>query len=294
MLWYVDVANSFLCSIVFLYAFRVKKNKLIMDHPLFMVKCIFCGLCVNENALNDHMKVFHKIRTFLLKPQLREASTQIVEEDRHFIYPGKRKLVDIKYMTSTPKKSNFENSVTSLTNFIVQDTTVDILPKLEPRTGCHENSNNINNMNQDKRFQCPYCDHHHTSCENVTVHIQAVHIGDQEMRPVSQQMRLVLRKTNVARGKLNTHMNYYKQYGGLYLHSGVKGNYQCVLKSGHNIRDIRKIKSGCNRNNIPIQDYSIYSFESLKDLIVNTENSIELDDNTAKSHSGNKVKIFVL
>ena len=81
------------------------------------IKCIFCGFCLNETGLNEHMKEFHKIRTLYLKPSQKEASTQITDEDRYLIYPGKRKSVDMKFLTSTPKKARLDNTDASFNMF---------------------------------------------------------------------------------------------------------------------------------------------------------------------------------
>ena len=232
-----------------------------------LVKCIFCGVCLPENSLNEHMKCFHKIKTLHLKPHQREVSTQICEEDRHLIYPGKRKLVDMKFLTSTPKKSKLElcDHDQSLAIFNGEDSSEECFPKLEPSNCFKEDLND--NENSILRFKCPSCNEHSNCCQKVLKHIETFHRDDeQDVRPVRQGMSLLLKKVKMSKHKLDIQVDYYRKYGGLYLHTGVRAAYQCVLKSVDNMRDITNIKSGCDRNNIHLQDYSEYAFLSLKDF----------------------------
>ena len=209
------------------------------------------------------MIVFHKIKTLHLKPTQREVSTQITEEDRHLIYPGKRKLLDMKFLTSTPKKSKLELTEPSINIFDEDDSSVERFPKMEPR--CNEDIEDQTNLVM--RFNCPICVEHSNSCRKMLFHIETVHAGgEQDVRPVKQNMRIMLGKVKMTKQKLSSQVNYYKKYGGLYLHTGVKGNYQCVLKSVDNIKDIDNIRTVFDRNNIHIQDYSDFAFESLKDF----------------------------
>jgi len=236
------------------------------------IKCIFCGSCLSETGLNEHMKEFHKIRTLYLKPSQREASTQITDEDRHLIYPGKRKLVDIKFLTSTPKKARLESTDSS---FNIFNETSNDFPKVEP---------NINETSEEHsdlvlRYKCPVCGEHSNSCGKLLGHIENHH-AESDARPVKQNMSVMIKRVKMANHKLTSQMNYYKQFGGLYLHTGVKGNYQCVLKSIETIKDIPNIRSVCNRNNMHIQDYSEFAFLSLKELNDGKETDSEVNINS--------------
>lgn len=221
------------------------------------IKCIFCGFCLIETGLNEHMKEFHKIRTLYLKPSQKEASTQITDEDRYLIYPGKRKSVDMKFLTSTPKKAKLDNTE----SFNMFNETSNDFPKVEP----NYTEDSKDHTNLVLRYKCPICGELSNSCGKILGHIENHHV-DSDARPVKQNMKIMMKKLKISDQKLTSQLNYYKQFGGLYLHTGVKGNYQCVLKSIETMRDIPNIRSVCNRNNMHIQDYSEFAFLSLKEL----------------------------
>ena len=53
------------------------------------VKCIFCGDCLPETRVVDHLQNYHQIKSFFLTPNFRDAETQIEPADRNFIYGRK-------------------------------------------------------------------------------------------------------------------------------------------------------------------------------------------------------------
>ena len=58
------------------------------------VKCIFCGNCLPETEVANHLQNYHQIKSFFLTPNFRDAETQIEPADRSFIYGRKSLSLD--------------------------------------------------------------------------------------------------------------------------------------------------------------------------------------------------------